>query len=705
VGNDDLTSRLRATFLDELAEQVRVLNAGLLQLEGGAHDEERLRTLFRSAHTIKGAARVAGFPLVERACHALEAVFAEVRDGDRSLSGADFSLLFAVCDALDDAGARLRRRDDIADGPLAALLPRLDELAGPPRPAHRARPAAAPTPSPTPAPAPSPDETPAPSPDETPAPSAARAPVAAPGAPTTSGEELARVRSSRLDELLDTVGELVVASGRIVERSGRRDDAARRLDQATAAVAAAVHGLRLRPLAEALEGLPRAVRDVAAEAGKQVTLELSGQEVEADRIVVDSLREPLLHLVRNAVDHGIEPPAERERRGKPATGSVRVGAELAGGRVVVTVSDDGGGIDEDAVRATLRERGEPVPEGRAALADALLAGGFSTRREATTISGRGVGVDLVRAAVQRIGGTVDVDWRAGAGTTFTLACPPTPAMIRALLVRVGAVTFGIPTAHVERLRRIGADDVRTVEGRTLLTTPQGPIPVHVLAALLGPPLDANPVEDRAPAVILAVGHRRAALVVDEVIAEDELVVRPLRLDPGTLPYAAGAAVLPSGTVALVLNAAVLSGARPATAGTAGTAIAPVFAQPTAAPRRRILVADDSITTRTLEQSMLEAAGYDVATAVDGLDAWERLERDGADLLVADIEMPRMDGFTLCRRIRATPRFAELPVVLVTGLGSDEDRARGMDAGADAYIVKSSFDQAALLDTVRQLVGD
>jgi two-component system, chemotaxis family, sensor kinase CheA len=516
-----------------------------------------------------------------------------------------------------------------------------------------------------------------------------------------AAEELVRVRADRLDALLAATGELIIATARLVERGGPQDEDARRLEGVTSEVADVVRRLRLRPFADVCEGLPRAVRDIAAREGKRVELELEGQDVEADRMVVDALRDPLIHLVRNAVDHGIEDPAVRERRGKPAAGRVRVAAEMAAGRLVVTVADDGAGLDEDRIRHALERRGQGRPGSRAELADALLSGGFSTRSEATAISGRGVGIDVVRSAVEHIGGTVDVHWERDLGTTFTILCPPSPATLRAVLVRLGTHTFAIPTAHVERLRRVAEADMHRTEGRTLVTTEHGPLPVHSLAALLGPPLEARAIENSATLVIVSAGSRRAGLVVDEVLDEDEIVVRPLDVDDGALPYASGAAVLATGRVALVLAAGALlaGGAR------AGVAMAPSFAVSRDTPRLRVLVADDSITTRTLEQSVLEAAGYEVVTAVDGEDAWRRLEDIGADVVIADVEMPRIDGFALCRRIRASQRFAELPVILVTALSSDEDRARGLEAGADAYIVKSSFDKSVLLDTIQQLAGE
>jgi two-component system, chemotaxis family, sensor kinase CheA len=730
---DELTARLRATFLQELEEQVRELNGGLLALEQNPGDAETVRTLFRSAHTIKGAARVANAPLIEETCHVLESVFARLRQRQLELDGGNFSLLFAVVDALSTAGDLLRRNEPLEGSGLSALITKLHDLAGSdtpsrvtqsdlaetgaprtsraaPRDAADNRPpkdegvdrrspsdAAADRRDPLSAPAPAPASAKPDAPRSLPA----AAPAAAQAARPEPVEEMVRVRADRLDSLLSVVGELIVATGRIVQRHGSRDEDARRLDRTTDSIADVVRHLRLRPFSDVCEALPRVVRDIAAAEGKQVELQIEGQDVEADRMVVDALREPLLHLVRNAVDHGIESPAERERQGKQRTGHVRIAADLQGGRLRVTVEDDGAGLDEDAIASALRARSGRSPESPDEIADALLAGGLTTRGEATAISGRGVGVNLVRAAMDRIGGTVDLHWARGKGTAFTLECPPTPSSIRAVLFRVGPHIFALPTLQIERLRLIRAEQIRHAEGRAILPTPDGPVAVHMLATLLGPPLEARPIEGAAPLIMVNAGGRRAGVIVDEVLDEDELVVRPLDIDERAVPWATGAALLPSGRVALLLGTAALL----ARTTRAGTTIAPAFAARRETPRRRIIVADDSITTRTLEQSVLEAAGFEVVTAVDGEDAWQRLEADGADLLVADVEMPRMDGFALCRRVRGSARFADLPIVLVTGLASDENRARGLDAGADAYIVKSSFDQESLIGTVQQLIGD
>jgi two-component system chemotaxis sensor kinase CheA len=457
----------------------------------------------------------------------------------------------------------------------------------------------------------------------------------------------------------------------------------------------------MRPFAEAVEPLARTVRDLAKAGGKDVRLEVEGAEVEADRAVLDGLRDALLQLVRNAVDHGIEGPAQRKRWRKPRSGTVRVAAALAGDRLAVTVTDDGRGLDVARIREALAARGVPAPEDDVAVLQALLAGGVSTRAEPTAISGRGVGLDIVRNAVERINGTMRASWEAGAGTTFVIECPPSLATVRAVLVRVGADTLAVPTTHITRLDRLPAADIRRSQGRQVVPTDDGPVPLVSLAQILGPPLAGRPVADIVPVAFLEDGPHRLAVAVDELVAEHEVVLRPVEHDGLAARYVSGATVLGSGRVAPVLNApAVLAAGLGVTQGGGLELAAPE------APRRalRVLVVDDSITTRTLEESVLEAAGYEVLTAVDGADAWRTIQEQGCDLVVADVDMPRMDGFDLCRAIRTSRRFKELPVILVTALESPEHRKRGMEVGADAYIGKSGFDQEQLLATVRQLVG-
>ena len=425
--------------------------------------------------------------------------------------------------------------------------------------------------------------------------------------------------------------------------------------------------------------------------------------MQADRAVLDGMREAVLHLVRNAVDHGLEPPAERRAAGKPEAGELRVCAALHGEQLTVTVSDDGRGLDTNAIRGQLQRRGLPVPDTDAELALAVFEAGFSTRASATEISGRGVGLDVVRSIMTRLRGDVRVQWTRGRGTTFRLESPITLATQRVLFVDAGGQTLAIPTAAIARLHRVEVATLPRIDGRPALPTPAAaPVPLVSLAALLGPPLAVRPPEELALVVSIEVGERRLALVVDAFGDEEEIVVRPIEhRGARPLPQLAGAAMLADGRIALVLNPAALAAPSLARGRRAASVEA---AAPAPRARPRILVVDDSITTRTLEESVLTGAGFDVLTAVDGADGWKLLQEHGADLVLTDIEMPRMDGVALCEAVRASRRFAQLPVVLVTSLESAADRARGLDAGADAYIVKSGFDQEELLTLVRQLLG-
>jgi two-component system, chemotaxis family, sensor kinase CheA len=460
---------------------------------------------------------------------------------------------------------------------------------------------------------------------------------------------------------------------------------------------ASVRSLRMIPFGEAAQGLERTIRDLALAAGKEVQFKLLGQEVELDRAVAERLRDPLLHLVRNAVDHGLEPAAERVASGKTAQGVITVSAQLRGSQVEIAIRDDGRGLDRDRIRGAARARGLPETLDDRDLLALVFLPGLSTTSTVTAVSGRGVGLDVVKTQVNALHGTVALESHPGTGTTFIVTVPLTVTLIRALLVEAAGSTFALATTQIMGLRRLVATEIRNVGGREMLATAQGLLPLVSLADALGL---VNTLRGRAPAqfvVLVEAGTARVAFVVDELLAEQDLVVTGMGRRLRRVPNVAGCALLEDGGIALILSAAELAESALLARG------ARVLQPAVEVVRKRVLVADDSLTTRTLEKTILEEAGYDVRVAADGNQAWRILQDEPIDLLVADVEMPGMDGLTLTETLRRSKTLPRIPVVLVTSLSSDKDRARGLEAGADAYLVKSGFERRGLVEAVGQLL--
>ena len=724
-----LIESLMSTFVEEVADHVRSFNTDLLALESGQGDSANLlQSLFRTAHNLKGASRAVDVGLVESACHALEDVLARARDGSRPLDRGGFEILFATADAIQEAGARLKVKQSLAASPLAALMPRLRAAAE-----TDARPVPVLLVSPPPLRA-----------------EAAAVPMV--DRRDADGDTL-RVQASKLDTVLTRSGELLLAvrqaerrrdewttvedgaSGlaenfRVLQGLLARDTATETraaaqqvglgidklkddLDRVLATAAAGgrglvrtagdldacVRSLRMVPFAEAGQGLERAVRDLALAAGKEVVFKLLGHEVELDRAVAERLKDPLLHLVRNAVDHGIESPAERAAAGKPSAGVVTVSASLKGSQVEIAITDDGRGLDRQRIREEARARGMPESAEDRDLLALVFHPGLSTARALTAVSGRGVGLDVVKSQVNALHGTVGLESVAGAGTTFALTVPLTVTLIRALLVEAAGRTFAMATTQVMALRRLLPAEVRNVGGREMLAVTSGLLPLVSLAEALGLPAPRRDRGQGGFVVLVEAGTSRVAFVVDELCAEQDLVVTGLGRRLRRVPNLAGCALMEDGGIALIVSAAEL--AESALRAPAGRLL--VAAPVSEMPRRRLLVADDSVTTRTLEKAILEEAGYEVRLAADGHQAWRILQEEAIDLVVADVEMPGMDGFTLTDSVRHSAALRAIPVVLVTSLSTDKDRARGLEVGANAYLVKSGFDRSRLLEAVGQLL--
>jgi two-component system chemotaxis sensor kinase CheA len=441
--------------------------------------------------------------------------------------------------------------------------------------------------------------------------------------------------------------------------------------------------------------LKRSVREVCSASGTSASLRLVGGHTEVDRAMLEGLRDPLVHLVRNAVAHGVEPPEERRLAGKPEAGSVEVEARSMGPWVDVVVRDDGRGIDLQQVRTRALEAGVASPGqldemGESELLDLLFRGGISTATEVTEYAGRGVGLDVVRTHLRKLGGEASLSSTHGQGAQVRLRVPLTRLTTTGVLVQIGEQAYAVPTADVERTLKIDIQDIKQVNGAEVISVEDQLVRVvHGGAAVCNSAATAT----GRFAVIIGDGPRRRALTVDEVLGQRELLLQPLCWNLEAAPAIAGSTVLDAGDVVLVLDAHALARIGQ----TVRSAQRPARRTP------RLLVVDDSATSRTLERNILRAAGYEVLTAVTGTEATQTLTSEQIDLVISDVEMPQMDGLELTRWIRSHDDLGALPVVLVTSLGSESQKLQGAEAGADAYIVKGEFEQDELLRTVARLL--
>ena len=683
-------ARLIRVFLSELDERLNDFDADLNALAAPSAEADRAEAvtrLFRGAHSLKGAAASIGASGIELVCQQLEDVLAQMRDGALELDAARSEMLATAAAELRDAGRKLA--GDVA-------------------------PAATP-PAPPPATA------------------------RASGMPRTVStrvhvnDNTLRVPADTIDTLLEQSGELLASHHRISDLVREVDEAGiaiqrlrtapagggrkrhreelrdlhasleriatamqaerTQLQRAAAELDEGIRSIRLLPFGETCAGLDRVAQDVAQATGKRVRLEIGGAEVGIDRVIADRLRDPLVHLIRNAVDHGIESPEERARCGKRPEGTVRVSAVPKLRSLEVRISDDGCGLNREQLRQRVRERGIDLSEEE--LPQAVFLPGVSTAANVTHLSGRGVGLDVVRAEVEAMSGNVEVRSSPN-GTAFVLNLPLTITTYRVMLVSTGAHTFGLNLTSIDRVIRIDPGTIASVEGRQVLLLDNGVIPLVPLAAVIGAEASAEPPQI---ALILRRGGAQAvALAVDSLIDEREIYLRRLGPRLAALPLVSGAAIATDGSIALILRASnVVERAlelRSARVASPATEAAPAA--------KRVLLVDDSITTRTLERSILEAAGYDVLTASDGAAAWTLLGEQTVDLVVSDVDMPHMNGFALVEAVRASTTLRELPVILVTARENESDRQRGLEIGADAYIVKSSFRQEELLDAIGAL---
>ena len=463
---------------------------------------------------------------------------------------------------------------------------------------------------------------------------------------------------------------------------------------------------RMRPFGDACLTIPRTVRDLARSLDKDASARLEGQSVSVDRDILRKLEAPLTHLVRNALDHGIESRAERAGSGKRAQATLRVSASHQAGMLVVEIADDGRGIDLGRLRAKIIERNLSTPELVARMSDReltdfLFLPGFSTAKAVTDLSGRGVGLDVVQTTVHEVGGSVEVQTELGRGTTFRMRLPVTLSVLRAAIVSIAGEPYAMPLARMERIDRLDHDALEHVEGRLAARVNDEVIGLVRGDELLGIPGDA---ESGALAVVsLRTRQRTLGVIVDGFLGEEDVVVQPLDERLGTVPHVSSASVRQSGELVLILDADAMAidAARRLDEGTLRGAAA--GSEDARRRIHRVLVVEDSLTVREVERQMLTRAGYQVDVAVDGLDGWNALQRERYDLVLSDVDMPRMNGLELVRRIRADRRLSHLPIVMVSYKDREEDRLAGLEAGATAYLTKGAFHDRTLLDTVADLI--
>jgi len=643
---------MRDLFKVESEEHLQRLNDGLLKLEKSPADAGTLEEVFREAHSLKGAARMLGLNQIESLSHRLEDVFGSARKGETILTPKTID---ALCKDLDNIKKLVA--EAIGGEPVIEKPPEPDP--------------------------------------------------AEPAARETKIEEFrietVRVETRKLDRLMTEIGELKVLLNQLRNATG--EDISK-LDLVADALDDGIRSIRLLPLSTIFSLFPRMARDLARERSKEVELTIEGGETAADKRIIEELKDPLMHLVRNAIDHGIELPQERKKAGKPRQGSVLLKAYQTATNIVIEIKDDGRGLDLETIRrVALKQKicreDELAAMSLAQIQALIFVSGFSTSAFVSDVSGRGVGLDVVRTNIERLKGIIQIESASGAGTLFRLRLPITLATARVLIAAVAGVKVAVPVEHVQTTRLLTRQEIFTVEGREAIMHEEKPVSVVWTADILElktKNLEQRTPDDKIPCVILSLGEEKLGLLIDALLDEQEIVLKPQSPLLRRVRNVSGAAILGSGEVCAILNPQdMIASARKKHLQAAAEE------KIKEEKRKTVLLVDDSITTRAQLKRILEGAGYEVEQAVDGIDAYNKLGGRHFDALVADILMPNMDGLTLTSKVRQEEKYRELPIILVTSLSSDEDKKRGVDAGANAYITKPAFDQKVFIDTLRRLI--
>lgn len=691
-------------FAREAEELLGVLRQGSLDMEQSGVSSEILREMLRSAHTLKGSARLLSLESLEQVVHALEDLLKDLEDGRREITPGLADLLLLTTDAIaglvEQAGKGGESGLDLKMlliGLESGILPE----------------------------------------------GAIKKKEVEASARRTLPRGTVRTSVERLDRLGNQAGELLILRRMLGEKARAMNQGLFRLEaflgrmrrkenyQQLKSILKDINisfsgmeedllslnylgdelydeamGLRMMPLSSITEELTRMVRDLGREQGKELQFTVSGDQVELDRQVIEAAKPMLMHMLRNAIDHGLESPGERLACGKTPAGRIGLSATYEGSGVRLRLSDDGRGIDPQKVRSVAMDRRLATKEEVDSLCDEeavylILRPGFTTREKVTDLSGRGVGMDVVKTQIDKIKGNLAIRSTVGQGTVMSLSLPLTQAVINAMILECESETYAVPLHYVSEILRISDKDVLSEGGRDVIRVRGTTLPLVALRQILGiAPLKGLAVSARYSVLVLNFREQQLACLVSRTLSVQDLVVKTLGKQVKSVEFFSGATILGDGSPALILSVPDLFHRGFGQGGGLKRELEPV----PVSSRGRILVVDDSITTRAMEKNILESNGYEVEVAISGPEALELVKSMDFDLVVSDVEMPGMDGFELTACLRSLEKTTDIPVVIVTSLTSDEHRRRGLEVGAQAYIVKAGFDQSTLLDTIDSLIG-
>ncbi len=741
--------RLLDIFKEEGAEYLKRLEDGLLNLEKNPKNITILEDIFRDAHNLKGAARILGLTEIAALAHELESTFSLAKDGKLTITPERVD---AISEAIDEINGLMNSgiNSPFTKGGVGGLLEGAGLLKG-----------------------------------ETEAIKDGEAKIEKESVIETVGKRSegvtaagtdrqaqgsVRVTTTKLDDLMNQTGELLVAKMKFEQRMEdvnslitltenlikgcsrvRRDEirlkktglrgsrphtSTARLgvlqftDDLTANLSSfndrlirfssefyennidlsnitdrlqdSVKVIRMLPLSTILKTQQKMVRDLTRRLNKKVELKIEGEGIELDKRILEGLKDPFVHLITNCIDHGIESPDERRKAGKGEEGIIEITATAKGSFVEIVIRDDGRGMSVDKIRAKALKKGIVTEETLSNLSNEQIINfifehGFSTSDIITDVSGRGVGMDVVKKNIEELNGMIYVQSESGKGCKTIIMVPLTLATVKALLMRTGTETVALPVTVIDRIMKVKADDISMIEGNNAFKHEGEIIPVARMDQALGfKKMEGD--KEIFPVVIIGAGEKRAAFIIDGFIGEETIILKNLTYPLAKVRNVAGVALLGDGRIAVILNPAELIDSM--------TSVKPApirRVKEKEMQRQSVLVVDDSITTRTMEKNILESSGYDVTLAVDGVDAYNKLQGKRFDIIVLDVQMPNMDGFEFTEKVRDTPALNDIPIILLTSLEKDEDKRRGIDVGANAYITKRTFNQSSLLETIKRLI--